>query len=73
MSYGDMTAIVVIDKTVKKSYSPDVSWDMFAQSQSAWVITLLEDVHFFSDDGYSNLWEIVRETEKQQKEQECCQ
>jgi hypothetical protein len=28
------------------------------------VETLLQDVHFFSDDGYSNLWEIVHELEE---------
>jgi hypothetical protein len=28
------------------------------------VESLLQDVHFFSDDGYSNLWEIVHELEE---------
>jgi hypothetical protein len=28
------------------------------------VESLLQDVHFFLDDGYSNLWEIVQELEK---------
>jgi hypothetical protein len=51
-TYGDMTAIVVQDKTAKKRYGPAVSWDMCVQSQPAWVTTLLEDVHFFSENGY---------------------
>jgi hypothetical protein len=37
---------------------------MFIQSQSQWVVTLLQDVHFFSEDGYSNLWGIVHELEE---------
>jgi hypothetical protein len=28
------------------------------------VESLLQDVHFFSDDGYSNVWEIVQESEQ---------
>jgi hypothetical protein len=62
--YGDMTAIVETDTTAKTCYGPDISWDMFIQSQPQWVETLLQDVHFFSDDGYSNLWEIVHELEE---------
>jgi hypothetical protein len=54
--YGDMTAIVNTDITTTTTttfYSPDVSWDKFIQSQlqSQWVESLLQDVHFFSDDG----------------------
>jgi hypothetical protein len=62
--YGDMTSIVETDTTSKTFYGPDVSWDKFFQSQSQWVVTLLQDVHFFSDDGYLNLWEIVHELEE---------
>jgi hypothetical protein len=62
--YGDMTAIVDIDTTSKTFYGPDVSWDKFIQSQPHWVESLPQDVHFFSDDGYSNLWEIVHELEE---------
>jgi hypothetical protein len=57
--YGDMTAIVMADTTTTTFYGPDVSWDKFIQSQPQWVECLLQDVHFFSDDGYSNVWEIV--------------
>jgi hypothetical protein len=56
-----MTAIVVRDMTAKTIYGPDVSWDMFIQSQPSWVEALLQDIHFFSDDGYSNLWEIFHD------------
>jgi hypothetical protein len=59
--YGDMTSKVETDTTSKTFYGPDVSWDRFIQSQLQWVESLLLDVHFFSDDGYSNLWEIVNE------------
>jgi hypothetical protein len=62
--YGDMTSIVGTDMTAKTFYSPDVSWDKFIQSQPHWGKSLLQDVHFFSDDGYSNLWEIVHELEE---------
>jgi hypothetical protein len=61
--YSDMAALVVKDKAAKQICGPDVSWDMFIQSQPVWVGTLLQDVHFFSDAGYSNLWEIVHELE----------
>jgi hypothetical protein len=62
--YGDMTAIVETDTTSKTCYSPDVSWDMFIQSKPQWVETLLQDVHFFLNNGYSSLWEIVQELEE---------
>jgi hypothetical protein len=62
--HGDMTAIVNTDKTTTTFYGPDVSWDNFIQSQPHWVESLLQNVHFFSDDGYSNLWEIVHELEQ---------
>jgi hypothetical protein len=62
--YGDMTALVNTDTTTTTFYGPDVSWDKFNQSQPKWVESLLQDVHFFSDDGYSNLWEIVHELEQ---------
>jgi hypothetical protein len=61
--YGDMTALVNTDTTATTIYGPDVSWDKFIQSQPKWVESLLQDVHFFSDDGYLNLWEIVHELE----------
>jgi hypothetical protein len=64
MLYGKMTAIVVKDKLAKNTYGPDVSWDRFILTQPKWVCALLDDVHFFSDDGYSNLWEIVAACEK---------
>jgi hypothetical protein len=58
--YGDMTAIVNIDTTITKTfYGPDASWDKFIQSQPQWGESLLQDVNFFLDDGYLNLWEIV--------------
>jgi hypothetical protein len=62
--YGDMTAIVETDTTSKTSYGPDVSWDKFIQSQPQWVESLLQDDHFFLDEWYSNLWEIVHELEE---------
>jgi hypothetical protein len=62
--YSDMSALVVKDKAAKQICGPDVSWDMSIQSQLVWVGTLLQDVHFFSDDGYSNLWEIVHKLEE---------
>jgi hypothetical protein len=62
--YSDMAALVVKDKAAKQICCPDVSWDMFIQSQPQWVVTLLQDVHFFSDDGYSNLWEIAHKLEE---------
>jgi hypothetical protein len=61
---GNMIAIVVRDNASKKIHGPDISWDMFIQSQPAWVTTLLQDVRFFSDDGYSNLLEIVHKIEE---------
>jgi hypothetical protein len=64
MLYGEMAAVVVQESTAKKIYGPDVSWDLCIQSQPKWVIALLEDVYFFSDDGYSNLWEIVAAVEE---------
>jgi hypothetical protein len=64
MIYGELMAVVVQDKTKKKIYGPDVSWDRFIQSQTKWVTALLEDVHFFSEDGYSNLWEIMTAIEE---------
>jgi hypothetical protein len=64
MLYGDMTAVVIQEKTTEKIYGPDVSWDWFIHTQPKWVIALLDDVHFFSDDGYSNLWEIVAAIEE---------
>jgi hypothetical protein len=62
--YGDMTSIVETDTTAKTFYGPDVSWDKFIQSQPHWGESLLQDVHFFLDDRYSNLWEIVHELEE---------
>jgi hypothetical protein len=63
--YGDMTAKVMTDKTTTTIfYGPDVFWDKFIQSQSQWLVCLLQDVHSFSDDGYSNVWEIVQELEQ---------
>jgi hypothetical protein len=59
-----MTAIVMTGETTTTVYGPDVSWDKSIQSQSQWVETLLQDVHFFSEDGYSNLWEFVQELEQ---------
>ncbi|OEU08199.1 hypothetical protein FRACYDRAFT_249987 [Fragilariopsis cylindrus CCMP1102] len=64
MLYGEMTALVVKESTAMRTYGPDVSWDHFIQTQPTWVKALLEDVHFFSEDGYSNLWEIAAATEK---------
>jgi hypothetical protein len=64
MKYGEMTAVIVKDKNTQNAYGPDVSWDRFIQAQPEWVRVLLEDVHFFSEDGYSNLWEIVACMEK---------
>jgi hypothetical protein len=64
--FGDMTAIVETHTTSNTFFGPDVSWGKFiqSQSQSQWVDSLLQEVHFFSDDGYSNLWEIVHELEE---------
>jgi hypothetical protein len=62
--YGNMTSIVKTDTKSKTCYGPDVSWDKFIQSQPRWVESLLQDVHFFLDDGYSNLWEIVYKLEE---------
>jgi hypothetical protein len=62
--YGDMTAIVETDMTSKTFYGPDVSWDKFILSQPHWVESLLQDVHFFLDYGYSNLSEIVHKLEE---------
>jgi hypothetical protein len=63
-----MTAIVNTDTTTTTTtttlYGPDVSRDKFIQSQPQRVESLLQDVHFFSDDGYLNLWEIVQELEQ---------
>jgi hypothetical protein len=54
--YGDMTAIVIAGTTTTtKFYGPDVSWDKFIQLQAQWVVCLLQDVHFFLEDGYSNV------------------
>ena len=62
--YGEMTAVVVTNKDAQKVYGPDVSWDSFILSQPEWVQSLLEDVHFCSEDGYSNLWKIVAAAEE---------
>jgi hypothetical protein len=62
--YGEMTDIVLQDRTAKRTCGPVVSWDKFIKSQPDWVVALLEDVHFFSDDGYSNLYEIVAAAEE---------
>jgi hypothetical protein len=36
----------------------------FNHNCNGWQHYYLQDVHFFSDDGYSNLWEIVHELEE---------
>jgi hypothetical protein len=59
-----MTAIVNTDTTTTTFYGRDVSWDNFIKSQPHWVESLLQDVHFFTDDGYSNQWEIVHKLEQ---------
>jgi hypothetical protein len=62
--YSDMTALMNTDPTTTTFYGPDVSWDEFIKSQPHWVESLLQDVHFFPDDGYSNLWKIVHKLEE---------
>jgi hypothetical protein len=44
------------------NHSRSVRWNAY-RSKDNKVESLLQDVPFFSDDGYSNLWEIVHESE----------
>jgi len=50
---------VIVDKTTRKQYGPTECWDSFIASQPSWIRNFLEEVHFYTDDGYQNIDEIL--------------
>jgi predicted peroxiredoxin len=50
---------VLLDKKKPKQYGPTECWDRFIAAQPAWIRQLLQEVHFYTDDGHQNIDEIL--------------
>jgi hypothetical protein len=50
---------VILDKNKLEQYGPTECWDRFIASKPSWIRQLLEEVHFYTDDGHQNIDEIL--------------
>jgi len=60
-----LPSTIVIPKKTARTIGPTECWDGFVRSQPEWIRMFLQEIHFYTDDGFANLDEILTVHDKE--------